>query len=228
MRTLIIGLLAAAMPVAGTAAPISSPDVVAKPTPAAHQAPIDPERLTLAREVVLAFVPPGSMQKVLGALSESRTQMMAQMYHISPNDLGAKGAKDGDKTLGDIMRERDPHFQERMEITNRVMMEEMGKIMVGFEPELREVMARMYARRFTKAELTDLATFLRTPSGKSFASQMFSMMSDPEYQDAMKALAPKIIQAMPGIFAKIKKATAHLPPPPGDDQKATPAELPST
>jgi hypothetical protein len=57
---------------------------------------------------------------------------------------------------------------------------------------------------------------------------MFQMTSDPEYQQAITKLAPRIMQAMPGIMAKIKEATSKLPPPPSEDEKAKPAELPSS
>lgn len=204
-----------------------SPPAVAPASAATTQPALDPERLALAREVVQAFLPPGAVQKMMSSMTNARTGMMNQMMQATPKDFGAKGAKNNDKTLGELMRERDPYFEERMAITNRVMMEELGKVMVEFEPELRETMARMYARRFTKTELTDLAAFLRTPSGSSFASQLMLMMSDPDYQEAMKKLGPKIMQAMPEIMQKVEKATAGLPPP-KDPEKAKAKTVPTT
>lgn len=218
-------LVAAAAPSAVQTAP-HHPSVLSA-TPTVREAEIDPERLALAREVVQAFLPPGFSAKMISSMRDARSGMMSEMFRTTPKDLGAKDGKDSDKSLGDMMRERDPNLEERMAITNRVMMEEMGKIMLGFEPELRDTMAKMYARRLTKTELTDLAAFLRTTSGKSFASQLMSMMSDPEYQQSVKQLAPKIMQAMPGIMEKVKKATANLPRP-KEDGDAKAAELPST
>jgi hypothetical protein len=226
MRIFLAGLLVGAIACAPAAG--APTDGYGKPvTETTAATSVDAEKMALAHEVVLAFVPPGSVQKMMSGLAQVRSGMMSQMFRVTPKDVGVKDAKDG-QTLGEAVRERDPHFEERMEITNRVMMEEMGKVMAGFEPELRETMARMYARRFTKTELTDLAAFLRTPSGKSFASQMFQMTSDPEYQQSITKLAPRIMQAMPGIMAKIKEATSKLPPPPSEDEKAKPAELPSS
>lgn len=218
-------LLAAAVAPAVVQSPPAPPPVVAASKPVTDA--LDPERLALARGVVQAFLPPGSIQKMMSSMKDMRSGMMDNMLHATPKDFGVKGAKDTDKTLAEIVHERDPYFEQRMTIMNRVMMEEMGKIMTGFEPELREAMARMYARRFTKTELTDLTAFLRTPSGSSFASQLMLMMSDPEYQEAMKKLTPKIMQAMPQIMEKVKKATADLPSPKGEDERK-PASVPTT
>lgn len=219
-------LAAAAAP---AATPPSPPPVVEVKvvSPQADQNAIDPERLALAREVVQAFVPPGSMQKLMSSMTDARSGMMAEMLHSTPKDLGVKGAKGGTKTLAEIMHERDPYFEQRLAITNRVMMEEMGKVMTGFEPQLREAMARMYAHRLTRTELTDLRAFLKTPSGSSFASQLMSMMSDPEYQKITKDLTPRIMQAMPQIMEKVKKATASLPPP-KEEESVEPTAAPAT
>jgi hypothetical protein len=205
---------------AATHAPV--PTVALPPSGAS----IDPQRLALGREVALAFWPDGTAQKIMGPMMEARNTMVSQMLKTSPKDVGAKGAKDGDQTLGDFVREKDPNFERRMEITNHIMGEEVGKLMAAYEPQLRESLARLYARRFTTTELSDLAAFLRTPSGKSYSSQMMMIMSDPEMQQAIAGLAPRLMQAMPAIIARIKKATADLPPP--AKQKAKSAELPST
>lgn len=212
---------------------ISAQPATASPpgqTPTAQSAPTaqaDPQRLALGREIAGALCPDGTMQKMMSSMADVQSGMMGEVMNASPKDFGAKG-KDSDKTLSQLMREKDPYFEERMAITNRIMMEEMGKILGGFEPQFRESLAQIYARRFTLAELTDIAAFFKTPSGKSYASQMMSVMSDPSFAKAMSAVMPKLMQAMPGIAEKIKQATAHLPPPPKDDQKAKPAASPTT
>lgn len=189
--------------------------------------PAEPERLALAREIARAFWPDGMMQEMMSSMSGMQSGMMKGMFDKTPKDLGVEGGKDSDKTLGQVIREKDPHFEERMAITNKVMMEEMGKIMGDLEPQMREAIAGIYAKRFTVGELRDIATFFRTPSGKNFGRQMIPMMADPDYVSAMTAVMPKVMQAMPGIAEKIKKATAHLPEPSKDDE-AEKAELPST
>jgi hypothetical protein len=100
--------------------------------------------------------------------------------------------------------------------------------MSDFEPAMKDAVARVYAKRYTLAELTDIATFFRSASGKAFAEGMMPMMSDPDYVNAMSGIGPKLMQAMPDIMEKVKKATAKLPPPPKDEAKPRPAEVPTT
>jgi len=198
--------------------------------PAAKPAAIDPESLAVAREIVLAFWPDGTMSQVMNSMSGMQSGMMSEMMNKTPEDLGVSDAEGTNgKTLGELAREKDPYFEERLKISNRVMTEEMGKVMAGMEPQLREAIALIYTRRFSRAQLNDILAFFRTPSGKNYAAQLIPMMSDPAYLQAMSAMMPKIMQAMPAIVEKVKKATAHLPPPPKDDE-AVPekAELPSS
>jgi hypothetical protein len=140
---------------------------------------------------------------MMGSMTGMQSGMMSQMFNKTPKDLGVeadKDAKDGDKTLGEYVREKDPHFEERMAITSRIMHEEIGKMMGQMEPQLRESLATLYARRFSMTELNDIAAFFRTPSGRNYAMQMIPMMSDPEYLQSMAGLAPKLMQGMPAIF----------------------------
>lgn len=189
--------------------------------------PVNPESMALAREIARAFWPDGTMQEMMSSMTGMQSGMMKGMFDKTPKDFGVEGGKDSDKTLGEVIREKDPYFEERMAISNKVMMEEMGKIMGDLEPQMREAIAGLYAKRFSVAELRDIATFFRSPSGKNFGRQMIPMMADPDYVSAMTAVMPKMMQAMPGIAEKIKKATAHLPEPRKDEQTEH-AELPSS
>jgi hypothetical protein len=206
----------------------TSAEPATPPAKVEQNAPVDPARLALAREIARAFWPDGTIKQLMGSMSGMQSGMMKDLFDKSPKDLGVEDAKEGDKTLGQLVREKDPHFEERLAISNRVMSEEIGKVMGEMEPQLRETVAELYARRFSKAELEDIAAFFRTPSGKSYGAQLLPMMSDPEYLKAMTGLMPKVMQAMPGLVDKVKKATAHLPPAPEADE-ATPIdeELPS-
>ncbi len=194
---------------------------VAKPTP------VDPERLALAREIARAFWPDGTIKQMMTSMSGVQSGMMSEMMNKTPKEFGVSEGEDNGKTLGELAREKDPYFEERLKITNRVMGEEVGKVMEAAEPEIREGMAQLYARRFTKAELGDVLAFFRTPSGKAYASQLMPMMSDPEFQKSMTGMATKMMQTMPAIIEKVKKATEHLPPPPKDGEKPKEAAVPT-
>ena len=212
------------------AAIVSQPTAAASPPPtsrAAGATALDPQRLALAREIASAFWPDGTMQRMMSQMSGVQSGMMKGVFDKTPKDFGINDAKEPDKTLGQLIREEDPYFEERMAISNRVMMEEIGKLMGDFEPQMREALAKLYARRFTLAELSDMATFFRTSSGKRFGAQLIPMMADPDYVSAMTEVMPRLMKAMPGIAEKVKKATAHLPPPPKHDDKAKTTDVPT-
>jgi hypothetical protein len=192
------------------AAPAAQPATQAIPANSA----IDPQRLALARQIVRAFIPDGTVQRMMAQVGGVRAGVMKDLFDKSPKDLGVKGAKAGEKSLGELIHEKD-----------RIMMEEVGKIMGDFEPQMRETIARIYAKRFTLQQLTDIAAFFGSPSGKVYGEQLMPLMSDPEYLSMMSSMTPKILQAMPRIMEKVKKATANLPPP-RDEGDAKPAASP--
>lgn len=213
-----LALASAAMPV--MANPASPPPTQAAPA----KPPIDPERLALAKQAVAAIIPPGTMQKVMkDSMGGMEEMMLKGMFDMKGSDLGVDG-EGKDKTLREAMAEKDPHFEERLRITNRVMAEEMGVIFTRLEPRMVEGMSRAYARRFTVAELTEINRFFASPAGASFARQSFELMSDPEMMSEMMAFMPEMMKEMPAIGEKLKKATAHLPPPPKEDEADEEAE----
>jgi len=194
----------------------AGPAVAAQPDPAAPVAKpaIDPERLALAKQAVAAIMPAGTMQRVMkNSMGNMEEMMLGSMFDMKGTDLGVTG-EGKDKTMREAMAEKDPHFVERMRITNRVMADEMGVIFTRMEPRIAEGMARAYARRFTVAELTEINRFFASPAGASFARQSFELSTDPELTSAMMSFMPEMMKEMPAIGEKLKKATAHLPPPP--------------
>lgn len=203
----------------------ATPALAAPPAPAAPQAapskpPVDPQRLALARQAVAAIIPPGTMQKIMkDSMGNMEEMMLKGMFDMKGSDLGVTG-EGQEKTLREAMAEKDPHFEERMRITNRVMAEEMGVIFTRMEPRMVEGMARAYARRFSVAELTEINRFFASPAGASFARQSFELMTDPEMMTEMMSFMPELMKDMPAIGEKLKKATAHLPMPPKKEEES--------
>ena len=189
-------------------------------TPAATTAPapVDPVRLKLAEQTVAKLIPPGTYQKIMKDVSEQMASaMIDQMMGMDAATM--MGAAGGDapngtegKSVGELAAAADPHFKERMDITMRVMFEEMGKMMTEMEPVARDALAKVYARRYSAQQLGDMKVFFATPSGSAFAADFMATFSDPEMMQAMMGQMPKIIEAMPEMMKKVEAATAHLPP----------------
>ena len=201
-----------------------------EPATAQTPASIDETRLALATEVVDDLLPDGFYRKMMeGTMDQMMDQMMGSMMDMTPADMGMdaamseeeRAAADG-KTMREMASEKDPHFEERMQLTMKVMNAEMANLMEKMEPAVKTALSQTYARRFETAELRDIAGFFDTDSGAKFAAEYMSTFTDPEMIQAMQAFVPEIMQAMPGIMAKVNAATAHLPPAPKPDSPDSP------
>jgi hypothetical protein len=185
-------------------------------------APLDPARLKLAEQTVIKLIPPGTYSKIMKDMMDSMAggiveQMMgmdaAMMAGMAGEEAGSEAAEAAKgKTMGDLVGEKDPAFKERMDITMKVMFSEMGILMSDMEPVVREALSKIYARKYTARELTDMNTFFATPSGASFAGNFMATFTDKEMMEASFGMMPKMMEAMPEIIKKVEAATAHLPP----------------
>ncbi|WP_243455792.1 DUF2059 domain-containing protein [Sphingosinicella sp. BN140058] len=213
--------------------------LVGAPTTAADQRPpaastavpqeIDPARLALARRTAAAMLPQGSFERMMdGSMNQMADMVMGQMFESRMADFMPEGSQPdrdierevGDKTMRQVLSELDPHFEERMRITNRVMFQEMKPVMSRIEPDLREGLSRTYARKFSSVQLQDINRFLDTQAGTAFAAESMMAWVDPEIVSTMGKFMPELIKEMPAIMEKVKAATAHLPPPPARPKTA--------
>jgi len=206
------------------AAPLSAQTVVA--ATGAPATALDPQRAASARLVVERLWPLGTYRRMMdGTMSKMVDAMMTQMMGMRAADIADAGgeagkkaaAEAGDQTLGEVTAKADPAFRERMKITMNTMTREMIPIMEKIEPVVRNNLTSIYARKYTAAELGDMARFFATPSGSAYARDAMLVFVEPEMVQGMTAFTPELMRAMPGIIKKIEAATAHLPPVPKKD-----------
>lgn len=222
IKSIALALLASvAAPAAAQAAPSAQ----------AEQSAIDPQRLALARTTVDSVWPLGTYQRMMdGMMDQMMGGVMDGIFDMKVSEVVPEGKmSEEDKakaemTLRDAIAAKDPHFEERMRITNEVMMSEMGAIFSKVEPAVREGLTNAFAKRFDTAQLTDLNRFFATPTGKYYAQQSMLLFMDPELMKAMMGSMPELMQAMPAIMEKVKAATAHLPEPPKDEDEQEQSE----
>ena len=218
MKHLIaIALLAAAPAAAAAQEQPSAPAPAAAPS-----ADIDPQRFAAAQAVVRHVFPQGTYQRMMSTMMDSMMDgMMDSMFDMQMGDMIPEGspgheemkAEVGNKTMRELMAAEDPHFEERLKITNKVMVEEMMPIMSRLEPDMQQGLARAYARKFDAAQLTELDRFFSTPTGHAYATESLLLWMDPEIVSMMGKLMPELIKEMPAIMGKVQAATAHLPMP---------------
>ena len=201
---------------------------VAGPACAGQTPEAAPQAITQAREIAARILPSGAIQKMMASMGDQfmgrlmdgmldqNLGQFAGMAGANPQQL--KGRLN-QATMRDIIAITDPAFSERMARINKVMFAEMGNMMGGLEPDMREAMAQAYARSASPAELAAARAFYASPEGASFAAKQMQIMNDPAYVAMGQSMMSKIMAAMPGVMEKARQATADLPPP------RTPAQL---
>ncbi|AMO72966.1 DUF2059 domain-containing protein [Sphingorhabdus sp. M41] len=185
-----------------------------------EQAVIDPARLAAAVVTVDYLFPLGTYKRMMkGTMDQMMDSIISQSFD-RPMAETMKGygvddaaiAEMGNASLNDMMLERDPHFKERMQISTKVMTNEMVDLMTAMEPAIRETLANIYARKFTTDQLAEMNAFFATETGSAFARDYMMVFVDPEMMQSMMSFVPEMMQAMPAIMKKVEEATAHLPP----------------
>lgn len=169
-----------------------------------------PARLALARNTAAGMLPNGTYAALF---DEAMSGLVERVLSIKPADLGVKAKAGSATSLRDQMIKEDPHFEERMKITRKVIGEELVKISAVMEPKLRDGLARSIARRFDEKQLGDINAFLGTDSGRAFAGQAMRMWVDPDVMRSMMQVMPHMISAMPGAMLRLEAETKHLPKP---------------
>jgi hypothetical protein len=181
----------------------------APPHAASPAAAIDPQRLALARVTVDALFPAGTSGRMIADMMSKST--MDRMLDLSPPDLGMPAGKAPKKSLREEMKKGDPHFEQRMAITGRVIGEEMTRLGPQIETPLRDGLAQSVGRRFTVAQLADMNRFFATDSGKAFGREVWMLWMDPAVFKGIIGAMPVLMKEMPLVMKKVEAATAHLP-----------------
>ena len=185
-----------------------------------EQTAVNPARLAAAKVTVDYLFPLGTYERMMkGTMDQMMDSIISQSFD-RPMAETMKGygmddeaiAEIGDVSINDMMLERDPHFKERMQISTKVMTNEMVDLMTAMEPAIRETLANIYARKFTPDQLAEMNAFFATDTGSAFARDYMMVFVDPEMMQSMMSFVPEMMQAMPAIMKKVEEATAHLPP----------------
>jgi len=179
--------------------------------------PIDPARLTLAERTTAALIPNGSIEKMVDNLyGKMFKTFMGEFGGQSDLLLSIKTGVETEQiaaldeaTKGQIADMFDPHRKEREEQITKVIKPLISEALADMEPPMRDGLAKAYARKFTGAQLTDLNSFLATPTGKLYAGEWMALQADPEVMVAViKAVPPlvtKFIERAPAIEKDLKE-----------------------
>lgn len=181
--------------------------------------PIEPARLTLAQRTMDTLIPAGSLERMIDALyGKMFKTIMTEIGGQSDLMLSIKTGVESDKigaldaaTKTRIADMFDPYRQEREDQIIGVIKPLISEALTDMEAPMRAGMAKAYARKFTAAQLTDLNSFLATPTGGVYANEWMALQADPEVMvSVMKALPPLITKFM-DRGPQIEKDMKELP-----------------
>lgn len=181
--------------------------------------PIEPARLTLAQRTTAALIPSGSLEKMIDNLyGKMFKTIMGEMGGDSDLMISIKTGVDSEKvsalddaTRGKIADLFDPHRKEREDQITKVVKPLISEALADLEPPMRNGMAKAYARKFTAAQLTDLNTFLATPTGTAYASEWMAVQADPEVMLAVLKAVPPLVTKFIDRGPEIEKDFKDLP-----------------
>lgn len=174
---------------------LSSP-VVAQPVSppgAATPESLDPARLAAADKLIEATYPADRREQVVASMMKT---MIANLTGGMRSNPQIAAAFDSDPRVEPIFT----RFLARVETDSEARLK-------AALPGMIEAIRRAYARRFTTDQMTELAAFFSTPTGRAYFEQGQSIMSDPDvaaWQRTMMADAfGKMPEQMRALFAEL-------------------------
>ncbi|APE27613.1 hypothetical protein BMF35_a0784 [Aurantiacibacter gangjinensis] len=184
--------------------------------------PLTPEqeaRMPIARRLAAQVIPEGAMAEMMSGMFDGLLSPLMELggnsaaaalnqrlgYALSEDEIEESAAREALELI-------DPAWEQREELTMQAMQGATTAMMSAMEPMMRDVMAELYAIRFTDEQLADISAFYATETGAVFARESYTMASDPRIVGAMFADPEATFGAMGEMFAEIQAATADLPP----------------
>lgn len=181
--------------------------------------PIDPARLTLAEQTTTALIPNGSIEKmvdnlygkmfktIMGEFGGQSDLMLSIQTGVESDQI----AKLDEATKGKVADMFDPHRKEREDQITKVIKPLISEVLGDMEPPMRSGLAKAYARKFTGAQLTDLNSFLATPTGNIYASEWMALQADPEVMLAVIKAVPPLVTKFIDRAPELEKDFKELP-----------------
>ena len=181
--------------------------------------PVDPARLTLAERTTAALIPNGSIERMVDNLyGKMFKTFMGEFGGQSDLLLSIKTGIESEQiatldeaTKGQVADMFDPHRQEREDQITRTIKPLISEALADMEPPMRDGLAKAYARKFTGAQLTDLNSFLATPTGNLYAAEWMALQADPEVMVAVVKAVPPLVTKFIDRAPEIEKDFKELP-----------------
>ncbi|MEG3124898.1 DUF2059 domain-containing protein [Sphingomonas sp. GB1N7] len=170
-------------------APISVTAQATAPQTAVTSAP-DPVRVAVARRLMDQIMPPATRDQMMRSMMGAMSQNMVGALRQNPELKTAMEKLPGAQGVFDRFIQR--------------QMEAGTKDLIASLPGMLDAMANAYARRFTLAQLNEMAAFFATPTGQAYLTQAPTIMADPDVGAWMNQLMTRSMQRLPDQMATLK------------------------
>ena len=189
--------------------------------------PLTPEqeaRLPQATAVVDKILPAGAYARMMEEMFERILEpISATMPERMPAAAIAQALGVSTEAIADLSEEQqaeiaqliDPVFSQRSEMAINHMMDQMGALVVQFEPGMKRGLSKAYAKRFTADEMADIQAFFATPTGARYATESMLVFTDPQTMAGTMEALPAMMRQLPQMMGGLEEAMAALPPPRG-------------
>lgn len=184
--------------------------------------PLTPEqeaRLPEAMQVVAQIMPEGTLARMMdetmgpmlrGMMGDMVGTPALQLTALTGLSPLALAEVDEDK-LTAALALLDPDAQARNTAIGEVTFGIVSEVMAEVEPSYRAGLARAYAVRFSKDELTDLNTYFATPVGSKYAAESYLIFADPQVMASMNEMMPSMMGRMPEMTEAIGAVAEQYP-----------------
>jgi hypothetical protein len=169
-KSALFGVALVAIPFSARA---ETPETISAPTA---------ERLASAAQLMAAMMPPEQREAMV---EQMITAMMANILPSIKNSLEKQAALSNPEIRGVF----DRFIVRQQELAISQLKAEM--------PKLVEAMSRAYARRFTTAQMDEMHSFFRTPTGQIYVRESMSIMSDPDVAEWQRDSMTKSMDKLP-------------------------------
>lgn len=179
----------AALAIAGLVPAIASADTDTVP-PTASTAPLDPEWLKIAEEIIAISYPVEKRAAMYSGMMDAMADQMRAPVLDRFNDRGLRQIVDS--------------YMNGMTARNMPIVER-------HLPSLMDSYARGYAQEFSLAELLEIRSFVHTPAGARFLMRNAGLLKNADVASANQAFISDIMKAMPAEQQALKdQITTYL------------------
>ena len=175
-------------------------------------------RLPSAERVALAMLPPGFYGAMMDRMLENMLEPMfadavtPELILASRTGASAEAIEAlSEAEAEELARLVDPAYDQRMDAILNALGTVMRDVGQTVEGPMREGYARAFAKRFDRAQLTEIELFFSTSTGEVFASEFMALFSDPQVMSSMMQTMPTMFRQMGDMQAMMTEALGSLP-----------------